>query len=233
MPRYGAIAMKNDRSPEDSLQTRALVVLGPFRGGTSLTCGVLQELGVFVGRKFWDASSNYCTYEALGLRNSCNACFDERPGGWQYLGTPQQRILQLRQWIDFARRAAVQQGCCGVGGKHPTLCKLVDEVSVAWRTAAGEPPILIAVIRPLDQVLAGWEKARDAYGNLWWPRPDRDRIVADLIESRDRALTGHPHVRVDFAKLLADPETTISQLAKDCGLPTTNLKKAVQLVRPR
>ncbi len=208
-------------------------MLGPFRGGTSVTCGVLHKLGVFVGRRFWEAKSKYCTYEAVGLRKSCNACFDERPAGWGYYGTRDQRITRLKNWMDDARQFAAANDYCGVGGKHPTLCKLVDEVSVAWRNAAGEPPLFISVIRPLDQVLAAWGKARDAKGDLWWRRGDRDRIVADLIESRDRALTRHPHVRVDFAKLLADPETTIKQLAKDCGLPTTNLKQAVQLVRPR
>jgi hypothetical protein len=223
----------NHPPPNDSLQTRALAVLGPFRGGTSLTCGVLQALGVFVGRQFWDARSNYCTYEALGLRNSCNACFDERPGGWQYRGTRQQRIAQLQQWMDFARRTAAANGCCGVGGKHPTLCKLVDEVAVAWRNADGQPPILISVIRPVDQVLAAWQRAREPDGKPWWPRADRDRIVADLIDSRDRALEGHPHLRVDFASLLADPATTIKRLAADCGLPTTHLARAVKLVQRR
>lgn len=212
-------------------QRRALAVLGPFRGGTSVTCGVLHQLGVFVGNQFWDAGSKYCTYEALGLRTSCNACFDERPGKWNYQGTPSQRIAQLKHWIDFARTQASNRGCIGVGGKHPTLCKLVDETAVAWQTQEGVPPLFISVIRPLDEVLRGWEKATNANGRPWWRRPDRAQIVKDLIESRDRRLERYEHVCVEYASLTRDPMDTITKLADRCHLPIINLDSAVHLVQ--
>jgi hypothetical protein len=227
--------IKNDAPTfrsDGQLQTRALAVLGPFRGGTSVTCGVLHKLGVFVGKQFWDANSKYSTFEAVGLRNSCNACFDERFSRWHYCGSHDQRVAQLKQWMDFARREASERSCCGVGGKHPTLCKLVDEAAAAWKCDTGTPPLFIAVIRPFEEVMRGWNKATNSAGKPWWRRPDREHVVADLIQSRDKALQRHEHIQVDFAALRSDPKATITKLATDCGLPLTNLDDAIELLRP-
>jgi hypothetical protein len=225
---HSALSESMDDTP---IHTRALVVLGPFRGGTSVTCGVLHQLGVFVGRQFFDAQNRYCTYEAVGLRRACNLCFDENPTGWNYLGNRQRRVSLLSGWMDYARREAAVRGCCGVGGKHPTLCKLVHEAAQAFRNQIGQPPLFLSVIRPIDQVLAGWEKAVNDAGRPWWRRPDREQIVRDLVESRDEALKHHEHFRLPLTDLRNEPEATITRLAEHCGLPLTHLDRATRLIR--
>lgn len=78
---------------------QAVIVLGPFRGGTSVATGILQALGVFVGECFLDAETGYPTYEAVKLREQCLRCFDERENYWGYLCTKQQRVEHLRERI--------------------------------------------------------------------------------------------------------------------------------------
>ncbi len=213
-----------------SASSRAFVVLGPYRGGTSLVCGVLQRLGVFVGREFWEAETTYCTFEDTELRFACLECFDEAQTQWRLLGEFDKRVDTLRLWLNRAREQAVQFGCMGVGGKHPTLCKLVDEVALSWRTES-DVPLFIAVDRPIADVLKSWTNARDSSGAPWWPRRDRETITRDLIKARDTALTQYKHVRVDFQTLRQDPTRVISNLATACGLPDEHVEAAVRLVQ--
>ena len=82
------------------------------------------------------------------------------------------------------------------------------------------------------RAMRGWNKAINSAGKPWWRRPDREEIVADLIQSRDAALQRHEHIQVDFAALRIDPKETITRLATQCGLPLTHLNEAVDLLRP-
>lgn len=210
---------------------RAYAVLGPWRGGTSLVTGILRALGVYVGDEFLEANTGYCTFEDVGLREVCLNAFDERPGCWRYGGTPESRVDQLRFWIRTARERADALGCVACGGKHAVMCKLVDELEQAW-TVPGETEFTaISVMRSVEGVHRSWTRPVRKDGGHWWPRPDRLDVVDDLIRSRDRSLASRPHIGVDFDRLRTDPEATISQLARECGLPVAKIPTAVAMVQ--
>ena len=220
------MTMNNHSTTKKLVQPRPLIVLGSFRGGTSATCGVLRELGVFVGRRFWHCS--YQTFEAIGLRSCIDKCFDCGDDQWRHLGDHRTRVEKLQRWIRFAKQEAVSKDHHGVGGKHPLMCMLVDELAEAWQGDDGRPPLFISVIRPAEEVLSSWDRAMRENG--WFPRKDRQRMVHDLIRNRDKSLEHHDHIRFEFAALRKDPRRAITELANHCGLPLDNLHKAIDFV---
>ena len=223
--------LKTNQEPKVSQlhQPRPLVVLGSFRGGTSATCGVLRELGVFVGNRFWHCS--YGTYEAVGLRTCIDKCFNCRNQNWEFVGSYEQRVFLLRQWMEFARCQAAQRGCYAAGGKNPLMCMLVDEIAEAWKGPRGEKALFISVQRPKEEILKNWNRAMSERG--WFPRKDRHRMVNDLIDHRDEALSRHDHITIEFRALRETPRQTITQLATQCGLPLDRLDSAIGFVEPK
>ena len=208
----------------------AFAVIGPWRGGTSLVTAILESLGVFVGENFFDARTDYCTYEDVDLRQACLACFDERPGRWCYYGTHQQRVEWLAGWIRTAEARAVETGAVACGGKHPLMCKLVEELQEGWTIADVTRPVFIAVMRSPQSIHRSWTRPRGPGVSHWWPRWDRQYVVDDLIATRDTALATRHHIQIDFDSLRQAPEATIEMLAEACGLPRENVPKAVSLV---
>lgn len=193
--------------------------------------GILQALGVYVGDNFLEANTGYCTFEDVALRLACLSGFDERPGGWKYRGTHDERVDLLRQWIRTARDRAAARGSVACGGKHPIMCKLVDELAQAW-TSPGETEFTaICVTRPVQSIHRSWTRPVSEDGRHWWPRRDREYVVDDLIRSRDESLSGLPYVTLDFDRLREDPESTIAQLASDCGLPIERSALALAMVQ--
>ena len=209
---------------------RSIAVLGPFRGGTSVATGILQALGVFVGEAFLEAETGYPTFEAVGLREHCLRCFDEREGGWCYLGTRAERVAHLRDWFQFATRQTIAQHASAVGGKHPTMCMLIDELAEAWQNDQGEPPVFLSIHRPIADTVRSWHRARTPDGRPWWPRGDIERVVHDLVNTRDKRLAKHPHVTIRFDELCSQPEATIKRIVEACDLDLQNLQRAVSLV---
>lgn len=212
---------------------QAVIVLGPFRGGTSVATGILQALGVFVGECFLDAETGYPTYEAVKLREQCLRCFDERENYWGYLCTKQQRVEHLREWYHFATGKAADQGAIAIGGKHPTMCMLVDELSVAWKDETGGPPLFLSIERPVEDVIRSWESAKTPDGRPWWPRKDIATIVRALVRTRDENLAEHFHLMVNFDELRAEPRATVKRIAETCELDLSRLDDAASLVRKR
>jgi hypothetical protein len=210
---------------------RSVVVLGPFRGGTSLVTGILQSLGVFVGRSFFDARTGYPTYEALWLREQCLKCFDEREGHWGYRCEPKQRTVHLREWSNWARKQAWSDQCPAFGGKHPTMCMLVDDLAKGWQNKYREPPLFLAVRRPFGDVIHSWENARTPHGRVWWPRSDMHRIVEELITTRDESLKRHDHLAINFDELRSSPLSIVKRIAEYCNLDPARVPQAAPLVR--
>lgn len=207
-------------------------VVGPWRGGTSLVTAILNALGVFVGSEFVDAKTEYTTFEDIRLQKACLGCFDERLGRWCYYGSREDRVQLLRNWIDWAYPEARSLGYCALGGKHPVMCKLVDELDEAWSTTRGLNLVFVSVIRSREDIHRSWTRPRGAGLSHWWPRWDREYVVDDLIRSRDLALATRRHIQLDFNALRKDPTHTISLLANACNLPLSQVASAAALVNP-
>jgi UDP:flavonoid glycosyltransferase YjiC (YdhE family) len=210
---------------------RAIAVIGPWRGGTSLVTGILAKLGVYVGTDFVDAKTAYCTYEDISLREQVMRCFDEREGRWQYYGSYEDRIQHLRNWLIAASKHSPRFGAIACGGKHPIFCKLIPELKEAWSMEGQIALTLVSVIRSPESIHRSWTKPIYPDGSHWWPRGDRVPAVEDLILSRDRCLVDLPHLAIDYEQLLAEPRATILRLTEELELPKTRLDDAVALVR--
>lgn len=210
---------------------RAIAVLGPWRGGTSLVTGILRSLGVYVGRQFFDASTTYCTFEDVQLRSACLKGFDERPGAWKHIAKRDLRIRFLHEWLLGAMLCCRGREISAIGGKHPILCKLVDELIVAWNIPDAVEFVPVSVVRSEREIHRSWTRPVLPDGSHWWPRHDREFVVGDLIRTRDDSLRTHQHVVVDFERLRSAPEAEIEKMATSLGLPLDGITNALRLVR--
>ncbi|TWT89258.1 hypothetical protein [Stieleria varia] len=212
---------------------KVFAVLGPYRGGTSLVTGILEAFEVFVGDDFFNAETGYCTYEDTRLRLTCLACFDEREGHWYYRKPPPQRVALLQTWHHWAAARAETLGRRAFGGKHPLLCKLIQEISLACNTTSVENIVFVSVNRPVDDVHRSWIRRTPQSPTSWWPRRDRRQVIDDLVQSRDNSLRGRPHIQIEFNDLIADPASTLEKFADQCGLPSHRIPDAIQRIRER
>ncbi|TWU49476.1 glycosyltransferase family 2 protein [Rubripirellula reticaptiva] len=194
----------------------SVAVLGSYRGGTSVVTGLLKHFGFFVGDAFFNAWNGYWTYEDVYLRRLCLECFDEREGNWSHRADFATRVERLSRWSEWARWRAVEEDACGIAGKHPTLCKLVPELTDAWTSDGGSAAKLVSVSRDAESIISAWRKSKSPNGHPWWPRGDVEDIVHDLIRCRDSSLEGVEHLVFDYERLRREPEFEIGRLADYC-----------------
>ena len=122
-------------------------------------------------------------------------------------------------------------GSIACGGKHPVMCKLVDELHRAWNIVGISELTLVSAWRDPEQVHRSWTRPLSSRGDHWWPRWDRAYVVEDLIQSRDASLWNREHVQIDFEALRASPEASIGEFARRCRLPEDMVPKAVAMLR--
>ncbi|HYB82811.1 MAG TPA: hypothetical protein VED43_14440, partial [Mycobacterium sp.] len=124
-----------------------IVVLGPWRGGTSAVAGVLRHLGVFMGAEFdFVPYTQHEAWEELRLGHLLRRAFNEHTGQFQMDAGSFE--AKLRSWADEHRRAARIAGC-RPGVKHPLLCLGLDFIRDAWG-----PVVPVVVDRPSANVMA-------------------------------------------------------------------------------
>ena len=201
-----------------------VAVLGPFRGGTSCTAGVLHTLGVSMGRHFGKAkpSNPKGFYEASMLAQICRRSYKEpwmKPQN-QY----EQRVSLLRMWANNRRKEldnAIN------GGKHPTMCLMGPEIKEAWGNVKW-----ISVERPAAEVIKSLEKRGWGWG------PDApSKVLPNMIDTRDRFLSTVDQedvLRIKFADLVADSMTAIDQMIEflDIQPDVEQIQKAIEFVDP-
>lgn len=192
-----------------------VAVVGPFRGGTSCTAGVLNNLGIYMGAKFKPANKANPKgfFEAQALAQICRQSFKEP---WMRERVRKdRRTEQLKQWGDNRKREANAKKIVMAGGKHPTLCLMVEELVEAW----GPMTKFVAVNRPLADVKASLDKLR------WgWCSRAKAGIPPMMRMKRDKALESiDPNnvIQLEFKELLADPDEQIHRLADLLGISPT------------
>jgi hypothetical protein len=186
-----------------------IVVLGPWRGGTSAVAGVLHYLDVFMGAEFdFIPPTPHEIWEELRLSHLLRRAFNQHTGQFQM--DADSFKAKLRSWADEHRRAARIAGR-RPGVKHPLLCLGLDFIRDAWG-----PVVPIVVDRPLADVVASLNR----HG---WFRDEQERVeaTARLISARDLALADAAVVRVDFGALRNAPAVVIRRLADQLCLEVT------------
>lgn len=201
-----------------------LVVIGPWRGGTSATAGAIHHLGISMGRQFFPANARAAPkgcFEAMILRKICNAAYPEPH--FRESCSRDERVSLLKNWMD---RRFKDQGYI-IGAKNPLLCLMVPEVCEAWPECK-----FVVVHRPTDHVV-------DSLRKLGWfqPATNPEDIVTRLIETRDSDLAIVPNERqlhINFDDMLANKETTLKLIAAFAGVEPTpdHYAKAMQFLDP-
>jgi hypothetical protein len=189
-----------------------IVVLGSFRGGTSCVAGILDRLGISMGREtiHVDATNPKGYFECKRLHRLCRRVFDY-PSLGRKLTSPE-IIAQLRYWAN--RRSTQESKPKMIGAKHPTLSCLGPEITVAWPKAR-----FVVVDREPSEILESIDRTR------WgWSRIEAMLATNRLLSARQAflsSLSADSFCRIDFRKLRSDRETEVDRLIKWLGIHTT------------
>lgn len=202
----------------------SVAVLGTYRGGTSCVAGVLHHLGVYMGHRIASEvrsrGDRYCTYEARMLRQICWNAFDEPT--MTSKGIERDEIVRrLSRWMD-SRRKEVEPTRM-IGGKHPMLSLMTDELEIAWA-----PVKFIRVCRPFMDTVKSMK--RDA----WWPDQCEDAIKVLYTACERARQTCRDILHVDFYNLTENPASVIKEIVGFLGLEPDEaaIEKAVSFVNP-
>jgi hypothetical protein len=211
-------SVRSDRSAAASDPRPVIVVLGPFRGGTSCTAGLLHQLGVSMGASWSTIPGNpKGTFEARRLAQFCRRVYKEP---WLVAQTTRaQRVAGLQAWL--ADRQHAVPAPAPIGAKHPSLCLMVPEILEAWPGAR-----FVAIDRPLAECVASLAKLK----NWGWPAESIEPTLRRLVETRDRDLAALPAervLRIAYRDIVADPTAAAQTLAAFAGVaPAPNVLAA-------
>lgn len=183
-----------------------MVVVGPYRSGTSCVAGILSTLGVEFGACKPPTHHNpKGFFEHFASCERLKRAFDERTGdvlvSQSEVG---QILLDWRIELD-ALPAPV------VGLKHPLLCYLGVELDELF---AGADVRYVFTERPAAAITESLVRC-----NWQWIRGvNVPELVLRLISARESTSRGKNVFRVSFENLLAAPDAFITRLAEFAGI---------------
>jgi len=198
--------------------SRALLVLGMHRSGTSATSGALAHFGFDLGTRLVAAADDnpkgYFEHEPVV---AIHEVFLEALGRRWCDPT----VLPEEAWTGeaaaVARRAIVDAVTHDFHAsphwslKDPRLSRLLPLWQPIWPTLGVEPSALVVVRRPVE--VAGSLARRDGFPSM----------LADLLWIRHtlealRGTAGMPRVCVEYSRLVADPAATLSTALDRLGM---------------
>jgi hypothetical protein len=210
-----------------SLQTggntgNLVAVVGPPRSGTSCVAGVLQRLGVSMGREFQKPDSGNPTgyYEALGLKRFLEGTF--RGPELHQARASGSIVRWLRKWV--SGRTTDEEV---VGAKHLHLCLIVPELVEAAPVVK-----IITLDRPISSITASLQRMN------WWIAQRKSGVMPiKLIEKRDTDLRrlNPPTLRLAFDDVLASPSEAVDSIISFVGITPTSAQRtnAIQFIDPK
>ncbi len=204
------------------MKSKAIIVLGMHRSGTSALTGMLSMLGADPGSEllppkkdvnpkgFWEHKGIVEIHDRL-LEALGSFWHDERalPENWWQLSVVVPFQLEL---VEVLRRDFGQSPLWIV--KDPRLCRLLPMWLEVLREIGSTPHFVIMVRNPIEVVES--LKRRDGFSEaksylLWL-----EHFLAAELWSR-----GYPRVTVDYDQLLAEWQSVSLQIAQGLGLPLT------------
>lgn len=205
------------------LPTPTIVVLGLYRSGSSCAAGVLDRLGVHMGRPLMrrNCHNRRGYFEPIWLARQLRKMYDE-PDLRDWMPR-EQRLRVLRRWHESQGRVARRRNTM-LGVKHPLLCLAGDDLVEAW----GERLKIIAVYRPLEECLGSLKRIG------WWKRWSHRMLLEQLWNERERFLSHHDHLCLGYEDLLNAPEPQIRRIIEYLGLSVGSepFDKACDFVEP-
>ena len=220
--------MSEGTETQDTADRPIIVVLGPYRSGTTCMAGVLYHLGLHMGLKFHGAkmAPPLGYLEAMGL---CKICWEIYKEPHPVRRKPDDWIAQrLGGWFQWHDGVAAESGKLA-GAKHPLLCAMLPELRQAVPNLK-----VVNVIRPIE------ESIRSIQAQEWWKiwkcEPDEcEAFQRYLWQQREAHIGGVDHIPVPYRDLLEDPAGHIARIAEYVGCRPTDqqFKAAVEQVKPR
>jgi hypothetical protein len=196
-----------------------VLVLGLYNSGSTALAGALHRLGVDMGAPFWstsdeDSPGNY--YEPWDLSDRLRVWWNE-PTIREGVERPA-RVAYLAGWL----AARSHRHRRPVGAKHPLLSLCGADVVDAW----GGGTRVIRAWRPLDESVARLQARR------WFPGAEVP-LQRALWGAAEGFCTGRPHLRVEYARLRADPAAVLAELVTFTRLAPTpeQMAAAVAFIR--
>jgi hypothetical protein len=204
---------------------QAVVVLGLKRGGTSVTCRVLEALGVWFGDDLAPADAHnpdgYFEDRQFAAAVDRLVLSSHLREGLVVSGDP--GALGVLQGLIDARNAAGRLW----GLKNFGLAYCLPELTKRVGGAVG----LVRVDRPFAECCASWCQVNAANGaRLSRSIEEQAHLLfnADVVWARHRG----PRFRLDYHGLLADPAGVVRSLAAFVGQGAGAVARAAALVDP-
>ena len=193
--------------------TRAILVLGMHRSGTSALAGMLHLMGAQVGEAdtllpphptdnptgYWERTELNGIHDELlalgGHQWNTLAGFDPHKLDMETSAEPLQRLQRLVKHLDSAGKPWL--------AKDPRLCLFLPQ----WRAMLGEPACVVAVRNPGDIAASMTTGPRGTFTStfliaLW------EKYLSTLL----RDLQGHRALFVSYDALLADPQAQCTRM---------------------
>jgi hypothetical protein len=199
------VAERQMEQPQISLSTSGVsvrhkvAVIGLYRSGSSAIAGVLDALGVWMGKPYF---MGY--YEPASLAQELRTWWAEptlveaRPA--------HVRVDGLRRWLE--QQAEVDRPI--IGAKHPLLTLSAFDVLAAW----GSDTRFIWAYRDLDASIESLKRAM--------PRMSNPHLIQGYLWARASSFCqDHAHLRIAYDELLHEPQRVVADIAKYLELDCT------------
>lgn len=172
---------------------RRIAMLGLYRSGSSAAAGALHHLGVDMGSPYFGDH-----YESLVLARKLRLWWREPQ--LREMMPREARVRRLADWIDWQERKPTPW----IGAKHPLLSARGEDLQEAWGTDVR----FIWTWRPLEESI-------DSIKRIGWWTPDlAESLQRRLWDSLQRFFAHTPHLRIDFADMVADPSREIGRMVE-------------------
>jgi O-antigen biosynthesis protein len=186
-------SVPDERRSRFSLDSKALLVLGMHRSGTSALAGILNTLGIELGQNLMPASPDnpkgYFEHQDIvavhdGLLSAIGSRWDSvrpMPSGWADSAAAETARTALGQILlrDFAGRTLW-------GLKDPRLCRLMPLWRPLFQTLPIEPRYILMMRRPAEVAasLAARDRLSAARARMLWLRYVLEAEAATRGEKR-------------------------------------------------
>jgi hypothetical protein len=191
---------------------RRVAVLGLYRSGSSAAAGALHHLGVDMGSPYFGDH-----YESLVLARKLRLWW--REPRFQEMMPREARVRRLADWIEGQERKPTPW----IGAKHPLLSVCGEDLQEAW----GPEVRFIWTWRPLEQSIDSIKRIG------WWTPELGETLQRRLWESLQRFFARTPHLRVEFADMIANPGREIDRMIEYLQITpdAAHIRAAVESVR--
>lgn len=201
-----------------------VVILGPYRSGTSLVSGIVKSLGGWSGDEDLrppNISNPTGFNEEPGLDRLCKNLIDIPSHRFNH--DPAEIIPKLTEW-EAEMKISLPLESTFVFAKNPLLCLICEEFAKSWQEMK-----VISVERDLTHSI------RSVKSRKWgWSDYEIEESLKKMIDSRALFLDSYDHLSVDYDKIIDKPEESVDLIIDYLGIEINeNMREdAIGIVNP-